>query len=133
MGVGVIARRVRRSAKTNRPGAQHPRPILRRRRRADRHFSLLPFHAPVPDDIYEMPPTEAAARLRGDDPPVLIDVREPWEHGVARIEEIKLDDGQWKVEGRDSLGSEIEIKLRASDGTIIKLERERPASAKAGN
>ncbi len=55
------------------------------------------------------------------------------ENGVARIEEIKLDDGQWKVEGRDSLGSEIEIKLRASDGTIIKLERERPASAKAGN
>ena len=34
------------------------------------------------------------------------------ENGVARIEE---------------------IKLRASDGTIIKLERERPASAKAGN
>lgn len=55
------------------------------------------------------------------------------ENGVARIEEIKFDDGQWKVEGRDSLGSEIEIKLRASDGAIMKLERERPASAKAGN
>jgi hypothetical protein len=54
------------------------------------------------------------------------------ENGVARIEEIAFDDGQWKVEGRDSLGSEIEIKLRASDGAIMKLERERPASAKAG-
>lgn len=55
------------------------------------------------------------------------------ENGVARIEQIRFDDGQWKVEGRDSLGSEIEVKLRASDGTIMKLERERPASAKAGN
>ena len=55
------------------------------------------------------------------------------ENGVARIEQIKFDDGQWKVEGRDSLGSEIELKQRASDGTEMKLERERPASAKAGN
>ena len=55
------------------------------------------------------------------------------ENGVARIEEIKFDDGHWTVEGRDSLGSEIEIRLRASDGAVLKLERERPASAKAGN
>lgn len=55
------------------------------------------------------------------------------ENGVARIEDIMLDDGQWKVEGRDSLGSGVELRLRASDGAVIKLERERPASAKAGN
>lgn len=55
------------------------------------------------------------------------------DNGVARIEEIEFDNDHWKVEGRDSLGSEIEIKLRASDGTVLKLERERPASAKAGN
>ena len=55
------------------------------------------------------------------------------ENGVARIEKIEFDNGQWKVEGRDSLDSQIELKLRASDGTVMKLERERPASAKAGN
>lgn len=37
-----------------------------------------------------MPPAEASARLRGNDPPTLIDVREPWEHGVARIEGARL-------------------------------------------
>ncbi|WP_449256379.1 PepSY domain-containing protein [Bosea sp. (in: a-proteobacteria)] len=55
------------------------------------------------------------------------------ENGVARIETIAREGGQWKVEGRDSLGSGIEIELRASDGTVMKLERERPASARAGN
>jgi uncharacterized membrane protein YkoI len=51
------------------------------------------------------------------------------ENGVVRIEEIKLDGGKWSVEGRDSAGAEIEIDLRASDGMVIKMERDRPASA----
>lgn len=54
------------------------------------------------------------------------------EHGVVRVEEIKLDDDEWKVEGRDSTGAEIEVKLRATDGVVTRMERERPASAKAG-
>lgn len=54
------------------------------------------------------------------------------EHGVVRVEEIELDKDEWKVEGRDSTGAEIEITLRASDGVVVKMERERPASAKAG-
>lgn len=33
----------------------------------------------------DMPPGELAARLRGPSPPVLLDVREPWEHRVAHI------------------------------------------------
>ena len=37
------------------------------------------------DEIYEMSPVELDERLRGDAPPVLLDVREPWEHGVASI------------------------------------------------
>src|SRR5690606_7668831 len=53
------------------------------------------------------------------------------ENGVVRIEEIKLDDGKWEIEGRDSAGAEIELDLRASDGTVIKMERDRPASAGA--
>ena len=51
------------------------------------------------------------------------------DNGVVRIEEIKLDDGKWEIEGRDSAGAQIEIDLRASDGTVIKMERDRPASA----
>lgn len=53
------------------------------------------------------------------------------DNGIVRIEEIKLDDGKWEIEGRDSAGAEIEIDLRASDGTVIKMERDRPASAGA--
>lgn len=53
------------------------------------------------------------------------------EHGLVRIEEIKLDDGKWEIEGRDSTGAGIEIDLRATDGTVIKMERDRPAAAKA--
>lgn len=51
------------------------------------------------------------------------------DNGVVRIEEISLDDGKWEIEGRDSTGAEIEIDLRASDGTVIKIERDRPAAA----
>ena len=51
------------------------------------------------------------------------------DNGVVRIEEIKLDGGEWAIEGRDSAGADIEINLRASDGAVIKMERDRPASA----
>lgn len=53
------------------------------------------------------------------------------EHGMARIEDMTFDDGHWKVEGRDATGAVIQINLRGSDGTVLRLERERPASAKA--
>lgn len=51
------------------------------------------------------------------------------ENGVDRIEDIKLDGDTWEIEGRDSAGAEIEINLRASDGFILKMKRERPISA----
>lgn len=44
----------------------------------------------MPDDVYEMPPTELAERLRSGDPPVLLDVREPWEHAVASLPGARL-------------------------------------------
>lgn len=40
--------------------------------------------------VYEMPPAELDARRRDPAPPVLVDVREPWEYGVARIEGARL-------------------------------------------
>ena len=53
------------------------------------------------------------------------------ENGMARIEDMSFDDGHWKIEGRDSIGGVIEINLRGSDGAVLRVERERPASAKA--
>ncbi|CAN5286262.1 hypothetical protein BH10PSE8_BH10PSE8_14580 [soil metagenome] len=53
------------------------------------------------------------------------------EHGLVRVEEIKLDGGKWEIEGRDSTGAAIEIDLRTTDGMVIKMERDRPASAAA--
>lgn len=47
------------------------------------------------------------------------------QQGIAKIEEIELDDGKWEVEGRDSGGYEIEVDIRASDGLILKIERDR--------
>jgi sulfur-carrier protein adenylyltransferase/sulfurtransferase len=48
--------------------------------------SPSPSSAPVE----ELSPAEVADRLRAADPPLLLDVREPWEHEVARIEGARL-------------------------------------------
>jgi rhodanese-related sulfurtransferase len=53
---------------------------------------------PAPDDapppeagpVPELSPDELAERRRGPRPPVLVDVREPWEHQIARIEGARL-------------------------------------------
>lgn len=42
--------------------------------------------APVP----ELDPAHVAERLRGPQPPLLLDVREPWEHRVASVEGAQL-------------------------------------------
>ncbi|PZU90145.1 MAG: hypothetical protein DI527_15020 [Chelatococcus sp.] len=72
--------------------------------------------------------------IRPDSAPVTMDDarRIAAGHGVIRVEEIKLDDGRWEIEGRDALGAEIEIELSARDGSVVKIERERPASAALG-
>jgi rhodanese-related sulfurtransferase len=35
--------------------------------------------------IENLTPCQVAERLRGPDPPLLVDVREPWEHQIAAI------------------------------------------------
>lgn len=47
-----------------------------------------------------------------------------FEKGIAKIEEVELDDGVWEVEGYDQSGHEIEMKVEAATGAIIKLERD---------
>ena len=51
-----------------------------------------PDDAPAPDanGVYEMSPDELARRQQGPRPPVVVDVREPWEHQIARIEGARL-------------------------------------------
>ena len=46
-------------------------------------------------------------------------------NGVIAIRKIKLDDGAWKVEGRDREGRRVEMKIHPGTGEIIKLERYR--------
>jgi rhodanese-related sulfurtransferase len=40
--------------------------------------------------VPELSPAEVAERLRGAEPPSLIDVREPWEHRIAHVEGARL-------------------------------------------
>jgi uncharacterized membrane protein YkoI len=47
-----------------------------------------------------------------------------FDKGIVRIEEVELDDGVWEVEGIDASGQEIEMKIEAGSGQIIKLERD---------
>ncbi|ODS00651.1 hypothetical protein AUC69_07635 [Methyloceanibacter superfactus] len=49
-----------------------------------------------------------------------------FDKGIVRLEEIELNRrrGIWKVEGDDAYGHEIEMKVDAVTGRIIKLERD---------
>jgi hypothetical protein len=44
--------------------------------------------------------------------------------GIVQIDQVELDDGVWEVEGVDASGQEIEMKIEAGSGQIIKLERD---------
>ncbi|HSD93753.1 MAG TPA: PepSY domain-containing protein [Methyloceanibacter sp.] len=47
-----------------------------------------------------------------------------FDKGIVEIDEVELDDGVWEVEGYDANGHEIEMKVEAATGRIIKLERD---------
>jgi len=47
-----------------------------------------------------------------------------FDKGIVTIEEVELDDGIWEVEGYGPDGHEIEMKVEAASGNIIKLERD---------
>lgn len=47
-----------------------------------------------------------------------------FDKGIVKIEEVELDDGIWEVEGKDASSHEIEMKVEAESGQIIKLERD---------
>jgi uncharacterized membrane protein YkoI len=49
-----------------------------------------------------------------------------FDRGFVRIEEIELKrkKGIWKVEGEDAYGHDLEMKVDAYSGRIIKMERD---------
>jgi uncharacterized membrane protein YkoI len=47
-----------------------------------------------------------------------------FDKGIVKIKEVELDDGVWEVEGYDASGHEIEMKVDAASGNILKLERD---------
>jgi hypothetical protein len=47
-----------------------------------------------------------------------------FDRGIVRLKEVELDDGVWEVEGKDATGHEIEMKVDARTGRIIKMERD---------
>ena len=58
-------------------------------------------------------------------PVTIEDVRlKAFDKGIVKIEEVELDDGIWEVEGKDASGHEIEMKVEAESGQIIKLKRD---------
>ena len=49
-----------------------------------------------------------------------------FDRGIVRLEEIELKrkKGIWKVEGEDAYGHDLEMKVDAYTGRIIKMERD---------
>ena len=44
------------------------------------------------------------------------------EQGVATVREVKMDDGNWKVEGTTSEGRRIEVEINPQTGAVVKRE-----------
>jgi len=65
-----------------------------------------------------LPATAGAGRLTIEDVRAMA-----FDKGIATIKEIELDDGIWKVEGRDDGGNKVEMKVDARSGEIVKMER----------
>jgi uncharacterized membrane protein YkoI len=69
--------------------------------------------------------TVASAVPAAAGPVSIDDVRAmAFDKGIVKIEEVELDDGMWEVEGYDTNGHEIEMKVDAANGQIIKFERD---------
>ena len=67
----------------------------------------------------------ASAIPAAAEPVSIDDVRAmAFDKGIVKIEEVELDDGMWEVEGYDANGREIEMKVDAASGNIVKLERD---------
>lgn len=62
-----------------------------------------------PAHIPEITAPQLEARLRGGDPPLLVDVREPWERDVADLPEV----GQHRLPLAELVGRHVELERDA--------------------
>jgi hypothetical protein len=44
-------------------------------------------------------------------------------NGVVAIRKVELDEGLWKLRGRDAAGARVEMKIDRGSGAIVNLER----------
>jgi hypothetical protein len=44
-------------------------------------------------------------------------------NGVIALRKLELDEGKWKIEGRDTAGARVEMKIDRLSGAILELQR----------
>jgi peptidase YpeB-like protein len=72
-------------------------------------FALLFASSPAPAQIYYVSAADAQA-IAG-------------QNGVAVIYRLRLDDGVWKIEGRDLDGRYVYMRIDPRTGDVVRLER----------
>jgi hypothetical protein len=74
--------------------------------------------APPPDEVLTGPDVVVAP------PPTAMDVQQiAAANGIVAINRMRLDEGVWKLEGRDVSGRYVHMRVDPVTGEIIRLER----------
>ena len=45
-------------------------------------------------------------------------------NGIVAIRRLRLDEGLWKIEGRDTYGRKVNLKIDRATGAIVQLYRD---------
>jgi hypothetical protein len=72
-------------------------------------FALLFSASPAPAQVYFVSSADAQAIAA--------------QNGVVAINRLRLDDGVWKVEGRDVTGRYVYMRIDPRTGDVLRLER----------
>ena len=72
-------------------------------------FALLFTSSPAPAQVYFVSSADAQAIAA--------------QNGVAVIYRLRLDDGLWKIEGRDINGQQIFMRIDSRSGDVVRFER----------
>ena len=72
-------------------------------------LALLLAPSPAPAQVYFVSSADAQAIAA--------------QNGVVAINRLRLDDGVWKVEGRDITGRYVYMRIDPRSGDVLRLER----------
>jgi hypothetical protein len=72
-------------------------------------FALLFTASPAPAQVYFVSSADAQAIAA--------------QNGLIAIERLRLDEGVWKVEGRDVTGRYVHMRIDPSTGDVLRLDR----------